>query len=108
MEISAKKKRIEKRHRSLKDVLDQDQTVGPALYWSALLIDTIEDVIHSVESLESSVDGVESSTDDVGRTIKRASDSAEKLSKRIYWLTWVLVILGVLALLVAGYAVFCK
>ena len=41
-------------------------------------------------------------------SIEDASRSANKLSKRIFWLNIILVIIGALALSIAGYGVFFK
>lgn len=41
-------------------------------------------------------------------SIDRASKSADRLSKRVFWLNLLILIIGVLALIVAGYGVFFK
>ena len=41
-------------------------------------------------------------------SIRRASQSADRLSRRVMWLNVTLVVLGVLGLIVAVYGVFCK
>jgi hypothetical protein len=41
-------------------------------------------------------------------SIDRASKSADKLSRRILWLNLLILIIGALALIVAGYGVFHK
>jgi len=41
-------------------------------------------------------------------SIDRASRSADRLSKRIFWLNLLIAIIGTLALVVAGYGVFFK
>ena len=39
-------------------------------------------------------------------SIDRASKSADRLSRRVFWLNLLLLIIGMLALIVAGYDVF--
>lgn len=41
-------------------------------------------------------------------SIDRASKSADKLSRRIFWLNLIILIVGVLALVVASYEIFYK
>jgi len=41
-------------------------------------------------------------------SIDRASKSADKLSRRIFWLNLLILIIGIAALIVAGYGVFFK
>jgi len=41
-------------------------------------------------------------------SIDRASKSADRLSRRIFWLNLIILIIGVLGLIVAGYSVFFK
>jgi hypothetical protein len=41
-------------------------------------------------------------------SIRRASQSADRLAMRVMWLNVTLVVLGILGLVVAGYGVFCK
>lgn len=41
-------------------------------------------------------------------TIDKASETADRLSKRIFWLNLLILFIGTLALIVAGYGVFFK
>jgi len=41
-------------------------------------------------------------------SIDRASKTADKLSRRLFWLNMLILIIGSLALIVAGYEVFVK
>ncbi len=44
----------------------------------------------------------------VMHTLRRASQSADRLSTRIWWLNLILVFLGTLGLIIAALGVFCK
>lgn len=41
-------------------------------------------------------------------SIDRASKTADKLSRRIFWLNLIILIIGTLSLIVAGYSIFFK
>ena len=75
---SIKQKREERKRHALRVVLDEDG--GTQHFWDALLINSIDE----------------------------ASNNANKLSKRIFWLNMILVIIGTLALFIAGYEIFLK
>ena len=98
-EKSIKQKRIERKRHALSVVLDNNRETQH--FWDALLISNIDNVIDSIEYLGGSIDNIVMSIED-------ASRSANKLSKRIFWLNIILVIIGALALSIAGYGVFFK
>lgn len=91
--------RDERKKHALSVVLDQDR--GPGHFWDALLISNIDNVIDSIEWLQGEISSVETSIDN-------ASVTSNKLSKRIFWLNVILIIIGTLGLLIAGYSVFFK
>ena len=93
------KQRDERKKHALSVILDQDRE--PGHFWDALLISNIDNVIDSIEWLQGDISGVEMS-------IENASKSTNKLSKRIFWLNIILIIIGTLGLLIAAYSVFFK
>ncbi len=96
---SIKQKREESKRHALRVVLDEDG--GTQHFWDALLLSNIDSVIDSIEFLEGSIDNIVMSVEDASRT-------ANKLSRRIFWLNMILVTIGALALSIAGYGVFFK
>jgi hypothetical protein len=85
MKEKTPKKRIEKRREEREDlalnvVLDQGTDPDPSHFWAALLV----------------------------QRLRRASESADKLSRRVVVLNWILIILGGLSLFVAAYGVLCN
>lgn len=96
---SIKQKRIERKRHALSVVLDNNRETQH--FWDALLLSNIDSVIDSIEFLEGSIDNIVMSVEDASRT-------ANKLSRRIFWLNMILVTIGTLALFIAGYEIFLK
>lgn len=96
---SRKASRDERKKHALEVVLDENRE--PEHFWDALLISNIDNVIDSIEWMDSSIQGVE-------MTIENASKDADKLSRRIFWLNIILIVIGSLGLFIAGYEVFCN
>lgn len=99
LEIQRKRREIKKR--ALAGVLDSRKRSKH--FWDALLIENIDVLIRCVEDLS-----LNDNTDEAVNAIMTASKSADRLSRRIFWLNIILVVLGIAALIAAGYGIFFK
>jgi hypothetical protein len=96
---STKQKREELKRQALTRVLDEGKELEH--FWEALLISNIDSVIDSIEWQDPDTGSVVSA-------IRWAAKSTDRLSRRILWLNVILVILGGLGLLIAGYELLFK
>jgi len=87
MEEEKKENNEKDRNRGLEAVLNVGRGQGDQLFVAALLVKRIDKLTNS---------------------IKESSKSSDKLTGKIKTLTWVIIVISLLALAILGYATFCK
>jgi hypothetical protein len=101
-ELKTRRKRWDQKRRALGAVLDSGKRSKH--FWDAMLIEDIDILIRAVEDLGWNDD----TSAEAANAINAASKSAERLSRRIFWLNIILVAVGIAGVIIAGYGIFIK